>query len=180
MANCVLMHEMHERKHDLESMYWLLIWIILRHVKHNHHQGEEACGKLFDIDDRELAGAAKIVWLGRSDLRINDNEPLTELLESLRRLFRKQLADKDTPSVEVTYGDFLTAIDDASSLPGWPDDGGFIKSLPHSASKSVRNASQASSKKRKAESRAASSSSKRQRASTSLSLSLTEYGGDVE
>ena len=174
MAIDVLMHEMHRRKHDLESIYWLLIWIILRHVEHNHHQGEEACGKLFDIDDRELAAFAKRTWLVTSDLRINNNEPLTGLLKSLRTLFKKQLGDIDTASVEVTYDTFLATIDDTLSLPGWPEDDGFIKFIPHSGSKSVQNTSQASSKKRKAESKAASTSSKRQRASTSVSLSMTE------
>ena len=172
MAIDVLMHEMHERKHDLESIYWLLIWIILRHVEHD--QGPSACGKLFDVEDRELAAGAKTMWLGRSDLRIIDNEPLTGLLKSLRTLFKKQLVDIDTPSVEVTYDTLLATIDDALSLPGWPEDDGFIKFIPHSGSKSVQNTSQASSKKRKAESKAASTSSKRQRASTSVSLSMTE------
>ena len=178
MAIDVLMHKMHERKHDLESIYWLLIWIILRHVEHD--QGEEACKELFDVEDRKLAAAAKRTWLGTSDVRINDNEPLTGLLKSLRTLFKKQLGDIDTASVEVTYDDLLTAIDDALSLPGWPEDDGFVAFESCSGSKSVKDASRASSGKRKAESRAASTSSKRQRASTSLSsLSMTEYG-DVE
>ena len=178
MAIDVLKHKMHERKHDLESIYWLLIWIILRHV--DHDQPKWACRDLFDVDDRKLAAAAKVDWLGSSDLRANSNEPLTGLLESLRILFKKQLGDKDTPRVEVAYDTLLATIDDALSLPGWPENDGFIEFLPHSGSKSVQNTSQASSKKRKAGSRAASTSSKRQRASTSLSLSMTEYGGDVE
>ncbi|KAH9988492.1 hypothetical protein BJV77DRAFT_1160979 [Russula vinacea] len=179
MAIDVLMHEMHERKHDLESIYWLLIWIILRHVKHD--QGPSACGKLFDVEDREPAAFAKMAWLGRSDLRISNNEPLTELLESLRILFKKQLGDKDTPSVEVTYDTLLAAIDDALRLPGWPENDSSIPFKPCSGSKSVKDASQASSGKRKAESSAASMSSKRQKASTSLSsLSVAEYDGDVE
>ena len=139
MAIDVLMHKMHERKHDLESIYWLLIWIVLRHVKHD--QREEACGKLFDVDDTGLAAAAKAVWLWTSDLRINDNEPLTGLLELLRRLFRKQLGDKDTASVEVTYDDFLAAINNALSLPGWPEDDSFVAFESCSGSKSVKNAS---------------------------------------
>ncbi|KAH9983182.1 hypothetical protein BJV77DRAFT_1073029 [Russula vinacea] len=179
MAIDVLMHEMHERKHDLESIYWLLIWIILRHVEHD--QGPSACKELFDVEDRKLAAGAKTMWLGRSDLRISNNEPLTELLESLRILFRKQLADKDTSSVEVTYDTLLATIDDALSLPGWPEDDSSIPFKPCSGSKFVKDASEASSGKRKAESRAASMSSKRQKASTSLlRLSMAEYGGDVE
>jgi hypothetical protein len=177
MAINVLMHKMHERKHDLESIYWLLIWIILRHVKHD--QGPSACKELFDVEDRKLAAFAKMAWLGRSDLRISNNEPLTELLESLRILFKKQLGDKDTASVEVTYDTLLATIDDALRLPGWPEDDGFVAFKSCSGSKSAKDASRASSGKRKAESRAASTSSKRQRASTSVSLSMTEYG-DVE
>jgi hypothetical protein len=167
MAVDVLMHKMHERKHDLESIYWLLIWIILRHVDHN--QGPSACSKLFDIEDRELAAAQKRAWLETSDLRINRNEPLTRLLKSLRILYRKQLADIDTTSVEVTYDALLAAIDYAVSLPDWPENDGCVAFLPYSGSKSAKDASRASSKRRKTESTAASTSSKRQRTSTSPS-----------
>ena len=57
----VLMHKMHERKHDLESFYWLLVWTLLRHS--DHDQGPSACSKLFDVEDRELAAAQKRTWL---------------------------------------------------------------------------------------------------------------------
>lgn len=48
MAVDVLMHKMHERKHDLES-YWLLVWTLLRHA--DHDQGPSARSKLFDVED---------------------------------------------------------------------------------------------------------------------------------
>ena len=143
MAIDVLKHKMHERKHDLESIYWLLIWIILRHV--DHDQPKWACRDLFDVDDRKLAAAAKVDWLGSSDLRVKNNEPLTGLLKSLRILFKKQLADIDTASVEVTYDTLLAAIDNALSLPGWPEDDGFVAFESCSGSKSVKDASWASS-----------------------------------
>ena len=169
MAVDVLMHKIHKRQHDLESIYWHLIWILLRHVDHN--QGPSACNKLFDIEDRELAAAQKEYWLRHSDLRIIRNEPLTQLLKSLRILFRKQLADIDSASVEVTYDTLLATIDYALCLPDWPENNGCVAFSPYSGSKSAKDASRASSKKRKTESRAASTSSKRQRTSTSPSSS---------
>jgi Fungal protein kinase len=161
MAVDVLMHKMHERKHDLESFYWLLIWTLLRHT--DHDEGPSACNKLFDVEDRELAAAQKRTWLETSDLRINRNMPLTQLLECLRALFRKQLTDKDTSSVEVIYDTLLAAIDSSLSRPDWPDNDGSISFAPESASRLAKDASRASSRKRKTESRTPSTSSKRQK-----------------
>jgi hypothetical protein len=165
----VLMHKMHERKHDLESFYWLFVWTLLRHA--DHDQGPSACSKLFDVEDRELAAAQKRTWLETSDLRINRNDPLTQLLKSLRILFEKQLVDIDTASVEVTYDSLLATIDYAVSLPDWLENDGCIAFLLYSGSKSAKDPSRASSKKRNTEARAASTSSKRQRTSTSPSSS---------
>ena len=161
MAVDVLMHKLHEGKHDLESFYWLLIWTLLHHA--DHDRGPSACSKLFDVEDRELAAAQKEHWLQHSDPQIMGNEPLTQLLEQLRVLFRKQLTDKDTTSVDVKYNTLLAAFDEALSQSDWPENDGCIAFLPYSASKSAKDASRASSKKRKTESRAASTSSKRQR-----------------
>lgn len=159
MAVDVLMHKMHERKHDFESFSWLLVWTLLRHV--DHDQGPSACSKLFDVEDRELAAAQKEHWLRRSDLQIVGNEPLTQLLEQLRAPFRKQLIDKDTTSVEVEYDTLVVAIDSALSRPDWPDNDGCIAFSPQSASRLAKDASRASSKKRKTEFKATSTSSKR-------------------
>jgi hypothetical protein len=161
MAVDVLMHKMHERKHDLESFYWLLVWILLRYA--DHDQGPSACSKLFDVEDRELAAAQKEYWLRHSDLRINRNEPLTQLLERLRAIFDDQLGAKRRISVEVTYTTLLAALDEALSQSDWPENDGCIAFSPYSASKSAKDACRASSKKRKTESRTASTSSKRQR-----------------
>src|SRR5882762_11734898 len=105
------------------------------------------------------------MWLETSDLCINRNEPLTQLLKLLRILFRKQLADIDTASIEVTYDILLSAIDYAVCLPDWPENDSCIAFSPYSASKSAKDASWASSKKQRTESRAASTSSKRQKTS---------------
>jgi hypothetical protein len=167
MAVDVLMHKLHERKHDLESFYWLLVWTLLRHA--DHDQGPSACSKLFDVEDRELATAQKEHWLRHSDLQIMGKELLTQLLEQLKVLFRKQLTDKDTTSVDVKYDTLMVAIDSALSRPDWPANDGCITFLPQSASRSAKDASRASSKKRKTESRATATNSKRRQMTPSAS-----------
>jgi hypothetical protein len=93
---------------------------------------------LLELDIGHDTVDQKRAWLETSDLRINRNEPLTRLLTSLRILFRKQLADIDTASVEVTYDALLAAIDYAESLPDWPKNDGCVAFLPYSGSKSAK------------------------------------------
>ncbi|KAJ7457609.1 hypothetical protein B0H11DRAFT_1873602 [Mycena galericulata] len=38
----------HDAHHDLESFYWLLSWMILRHTRHTHPDGRLGCSKVFD------------------------------------------------------------------------------------------------------------------------------------
>jgi hypothetical protein len=74
------------------------------------------------------------------------NKPLTQLLEQLRALFRKQLTDKDTTSVKVGYDTHMVAINSALSQPDWPDNNGCI-ALLQSASRLAKDVSCALSKK---------------------------------
>ncbi|KAF7296516.1 hypothetical protein HMN09_01058500 [Mycena chlorophos] len=38
----------HDHCHDLESVYWVLLWLILRHTKHTHPMADDACQHVFD------------------------------------------------------------------------------------------------------------------------------------
>ncbi|KAJ7439811.1 hypothetical protein B0H11DRAFT_555038 [Mycena galericulata] len=38
----------HDAHHDLESFYWLLIWMILRHTRHTDPNGRLGCSSVFD------------------------------------------------------------------------------------------------------------------------------------
>ncbi|KAJ7211291.1 hypothetical protein GGX14DRAFT_624161, partial [Mycena pura] len=44
---------------DLESFYWLLIWMILQHTEHVHGDGAMACSRLFD----PLGDTTKCGWI---------------------------------------------------------------------------------------------------------------------
>ena len=63
------------------------------------------------------SAAQKQTWLETSDLCINHNEPLMQLLERLRAIFDDQLGAKRRVSVEATYTTLLSALDDALSQP---------------------------------------------------------------
>ena len=70
----------HEARHDLESVYWLLVWIVLRHVKCESYRNWH---RLFDRPDTEDALTAKKEWLTGNVQRITipGNQPLEDLLE---------------------------------------------------------------------------------------------------
>jgi hypothetical protein len=118
MAFDVLMHKMHDHKHDLESFYWLLVWTFLRHA--DHDQGPSACSRLFDVEDRELAGAKKEHWLRHSDLQTMGNEPLTQLLEQLRVLFRMHFHCSDlrlVPFRSLACFGYLLSMPSVHTIP---------------------------------------------------------------
>jgi hypothetical protein len=119
MAVEVLNGKLHEPKHDLESFYWLLTWILFRHTHHN--QLKSKARTLFDILDKDSAANAKLAWLQQSIFRITGNEPLNSLLVNLRKCFRgQQSMDVDYESVDVTHDGLLTVIDDALRRTDWP------------------------------------------------------------
>ncbi|KAJ7172043.1 hypothetical protein C8R46DRAFT_136790 [Mycena filopes] len=77
----------HEAWHDLESFYWLLIWIILRYTHHAHDDGPAACHNLFDA--AKPAGA-KRQWLSGLTPLADPTSPLYKLTARLRLLVEKQ------------------------------------------------------------------------------------------
>jgi hypothetical protein len=104
----------------MESFYWLLIWLLLRHA--NHAKGPFACTQLFDREEYAVAASVKRTWLQTSTLEIEGNEPLTILLEKLRSLFEGHVVTKSKPSVDVSHTAFLNAVDAAISMDTWPEE----------------------------------------------------------
>jgi hypothetical protein len=119
MARGVLLRERHERKHNLESFYWLLVWVLLCHTHHN--QQPSKAREVFNNMDNKTAAALKWAWLTECNLDITENGPLTSLLGELRKAFRyQQSTDLDQIPRTVTHKTFLSLINDALQQTGWP------------------------------------------------------------
>ncbi|KAJ7269839.1 hypothetical protein C8J57DRAFT_322116 [Mycena rebaudengoi] len=114
----------HACKHDLESFYWLLIWILLRHA--NHLLGNSACSDLFDDTQLTKAIGMKRDWLADDDRPedlIRDNPPLSQLVVDLTTIFynsRRSSRRNPTP-VDATHETVLAAFDAALLSEGWPE-----------------------------------------------------------
>ncbi|KAJ7702397.1 hypothetical protein B0H17DRAFT_1044187 [Mycena rosella] len=124
----------HNAGHDLESVYWLLVWIILRHTEHT--LDSNACHELFD---RDLSTAAnhKDAWLSKPT-PLDANHPLYIVAEHLRHLVTLQNPVVRPPppaipglppipsrpvdqAVEISHALVLAIFDAVLSMPGWPE-----------------------------------------------------------
>ncbi|KAI0763857.1 hypothetical protein BD413DRAFT_616175 [Trametes elegans] len=119
----------HSGHHDLESIYWVLVWIVLRHTKHSHPLGQKACSEVFVMpgDSTSVSAGAKVVWVlsqvnDDEQLVIPGNEPLTRLLADLAVLVENHLPyaawRKPTP---LTPEAMLEKFDAALAMDGWAE-----------------------------------------------------------
>ncbi|KAJ7168484.1 hypothetical protein C8R46DRAFT_235554 [Mycena filopes] len=90
----------HEAWHDLESFYWLLVWVILRYTDHTHIHGPYACQRLFDADD---AAGTKRTWLLANPALNSDDSPLFKLASRLRSVVLAQNPVVVAPDHEEFY-----------------------------------------------------------------------------
>ncbi|OBZ70661.1 hypothetical protein A0H81_09119 [Grifola frondosa] len=123
----------HQVHHDLESFYWVLIWIVLRHTAHNDPERELACDGLF-----VLAGASKVArmkegWVLHQPVTVKDNPPLSVLLHDFTKLCLSQFtrSKNDQDKNPLTYEAVLKIFDDALASDGWPEnDPALLFDLP--------------------------------------------------
>ncbi|KAK6997450.1 Pkinase-fungal domain-containing protein [Favolaschia claudopus] len=114
-----LKHDLH---HDLESVFWLLIWIILRHTDHGHPSGALACVDLF-------AGSAKdkVDWVFFPPAMKAKTGPLFQLAEDLRKQVLAQYASRALdiegyPPQNLTPDKFRAAFKKCLDAPWTSDD----------------------------------------------------------
>jgi len=111
----------HEAHHDLESFYWLLVWLVLRHTAHDDSERSQACATWFDSSSETKCMALKIWWLLKPDrVSVPGNRPLSVLLEEYRRLCALNFSYEDHV-VPVTHAAVLAIFDEALSASDWPD-----------------------------------------------------------
>ncbi|KAI0750194.1 hypothetical protein C8Q80DRAFT_1166551 [Daedaleopsis nitida] len=116
-------HCAHEVWHDLESFYWVLLWVVLRHTSHKHPLKDKAAADIFKYGDDSSAFGAKKMWLDKSSqdkLVIVNNRPLTHLLEKFRGLVRA--SSSGIPGTKRLSYDAVEAIfSEALKSEGWPE-----------------------------------------------------------
>ncbi|EIW56998.1 uncharacterized protein TRAVEDRAFT_127409, partial [Trametes versicolor FP-101664 SS1] len=116
----------HHTHHDLESFYWVLLWVVVRHTDHRNHRGKKLCAKIFKFGNDEDSADAKKTWVDHKASRFNvyRNKPLSHLLRSFNKLVKKHLSgddDDDVAPVPLDYGPVLKVFDEAIAMSGWPD-----------------------------------------------------------
>ncbi|KAI0675544.1 hypothetical protein C8Q78DRAFT_1074557 [Trametes maxima] len=108
----------HNTHHDLESFYWVLLWVIVRHT--NHGQGEDICNDIFKYGNDKDSASAKRDWLESVMLEIPDNKPLSYLLKELTVLVLEHIPTtrRNATPIPLTYEAVLDVFDTALAMPG--------------------------------------------------------------
>ncbi|KAI0373623.1 hypothetical protein BV20DRAFT_962839 [Pilatotrama ljubarskyi] len=124
LRGCKLGPVMHLIRHDLESFYWVLIWVVLRHTRHDHPQGQLACTEVFGYTKDAFSSAMKRDWATEqieSPLSVPGNAPLTQLLRDLARMVCQNIPHPLHTPVHLTYDRMLQAFDAALAMENWPE-----------------------------------------------------------
>ena len=114
----------HEVRHDLESFYWLLVWLVLRHTKYRHAMGQATLQTIFG-GDSPTSFLVKRGWISDEDeLTVDGNEPFNILLRKFRELCKQSYL----PAGRITYDDVLAIFKEALGRNDWPSND---KALPY-------------------------------------------------
>ena len=115
----------HGVHHDLESFYWVLLWIVLQYTDYDHPAGQSAHSDIFK-HGAEASFTSKLVWLhggARAKLSIRNNLPLTRLLKEFGDLCaHKVLADVDLLDYDEVLEIFDRMLDSDEYSTQWPVD----------------------------------------------------------
>ena len=121
-----IIHEVH---HDLESFYWVLVWLVLRHTKFTHPMGHNALQTIFG-GDRPSSGLLKGGWITDQDeLTVDGNEPLNILLQKFRRRCMLNYARIE----RMTYDNVVEIFKEVLGRDDWPSNDKALPYRPTSA-----------------------------------------------
>ncbi|KAI0692081.1 hypothetical protein C8T65DRAFT_745297 [Cerioporus squamosus] len=108
----------HTVGHDLESFYWVLVWVVVRHVAHAHPFGNDLCPTIFPYGDKQKSHGAKTEWIMDHvhDFSIPGNAPLTDLIKELAKL-----VEHHYHAASLDYDMVLGPIEAALARDDWPE-----------------------------------------------------------
>ena len=121
-------HVAHDVRHDLESFFWLLLWVVLRYTATTCDPPKEPYVSIFGAQTDSNSAWMKTSFLFRDmDWEVRDNKPLTTLVQKYKRLcymsMRRPSAESDSgQAVPLTYEAVLALFDEAIIASDWPQD----------------------------------------------------------
>ncbi|EPS97265.1 hypothetical protein FOMPIDRAFT_1128889, partial [Fomitopsis schrenkii] len=119
----------HDVRHDLESVAWLLLGMVLRHTLQANVGTKKEIGRYFlylqyfDATEETQSHKNKIEYMTNQILwRVKDNQPLTKLIVDLRVLLVMQNRPVEWGGpIPLTYESVLTVFIQALALSDWPE-----------------------------------------------------------
>ncbi|KZT23571.1 hypothetical protein NEOLEDRAFT_1170694 [Neolentinus lepideus HHB14362 ss-1] len=121
----------HELHHDIESGYWVLLWVVLRHTECEVKEwgktrpGSECVTRILDGEN----GTSKISFLCNAEVVVHGNKPLTRLLERLKylvslryinKVLRAELTEQKVILPELTHETVIKEFEEALKCDDWP------------------------------------------------------------
>ena len=113
----------HDVRHDLESFFWLLLWVVIRYTKTTcwrHY--EEYLSTFGGLTEKESAKDKFCFLTQRIDWQVVSNAPLTDLVVEFKLLCSWALPDEDRKAspVPLTYESVMALFDKALARDDWP------------------------------------------------------------
>jgi len=117
----------HEARHDLESFFWLLVWIVLRHTTHDRRGGARGPTSFLFPALEDQCPDQKRGWLETpGSIKVKDNRPLTLLIQELKNMCRRNWLHVCGPVLPLTHEAVLARFDEALLFDDWPLDDAAI------------------------------------------------------
>ncbi|TFY58394.1 hypothetical protein EVJ58_g6444 [Rhodofomes roseus] len=112
----------HDIRHDLESVFWLLLCMVLRHTRHTCYPAYQLYIFIFGASTEYESAMHKRGFLtGPMDWEVEGNKPLTTLIRKYRYLCRLNMPDDEPAKViPLTYESVLGLFDEALADASWP------------------------------------------------------------
>ena len=114
----------HDFSHDLESFFWLLLWVVLRYTKTTCWPAYQQYLILFGGQTEMQSAMAKKFFLAQHmEWEVVGNAPLTELVSKFKTLCYRALPDHEIPEkkiVPLTYETVMALFDDSLDRADWP------------------------------------------------------------
>ncbi|KAI0752077.1 hypothetical protein C8Q74DRAFT_353057 [Fomes fomentarius] len=120
MPTSNILHNVH---HDIESFYWVLIWVVFRHTAHTHRLGDAACAQYFKLGSDTDSHSGKLGLLMElfvSGIVVKDNAPLSLLISTFTKLVQTSLGLRCAEPVPLTHDAVLALFEEVLEMD-WPE-----------------------------------------------------------